>query len=881
MTKSLPIVITVPLVQFSINSTPKPCMTDVVMSIEKGNIYFGPNWKLPFSFLSPDSFSSIESIVDDYEHNLEVTDKNLRIVLESDDSSKIFACVFGRVTKKRQEEVIKFLRHFVKRYVKWEYKQTRKTPHLLQEHDSHARTYDKSKTYGRRTGNAVDKTRNETLYKGSKSRFFADKSFKKTDHQWMDASDSQSFRRTSRATGQKPKYKSKLDKLKEKMRHQLLYEDKYASDENNDDHAMIAESKTEVLLGDPAIESESESIQHESLPADDVVKDDTLPTKKRTHGFFKRNNLRKKSKLVQDDDSDIEFNGPARSISHRKVSQFLEDDDDEDDDHDDDEKGVVPQKDSGPLNTNLTQETTQVATITPLRSQNASSLVQNEPVDDVVTDDEVQAPNDAKSSPHKKPRTSGIQSFFVKPNVQNKPSSVTNGTTTKSASSTKPSIIRKKPMSPSDSKLTEDAASSPVPLHAGTTSPVPTRYEKLRPTKSSSHTTADQALDTYTPRKLRVASPKPKSVTFTSRSMAPQNTLTSPIRNPYQKSISPRKLEMNHVGLKNLGNTCYINSSLQMLFSLPQFLERLCATYKKLKSTLSNNDGIERMPLCHALLTVASAMKLLPTFGISSDARIEGAANPSSLKKEIDNLTDKFAGYEQRDAHEFLSSLIDMLHDELESTKSDCEDYIEPPTNEYFCLTVNVCLTCNSCEYSRSKQEIYRHLSIDIGLNADENEAWTVSKGLEKFFKPEVRDIKCEKCNVGTSVTQTISVTSRPKALLLHLKRFRIESKDGQIFFRKSTARVKSEVNVSLDTFMDKHESNSTNMYHLKGVVRHIGNSSLSGHYIADAIRKRTNDNGVEWINFDDGSPSLTSIQDVLESEGSQTNNYLMLYEFE
>ena len=31
----------------------------------------------------------------------------------------------------------------------------------------------------------------------------------------------------------------------------------------------------------------------------------------------------------------------------------------------------------------------------------------------------------------------------------------------------------------------------------------------------------------------------------------------------------------------------------------------------------------------------------------------------------MDGLTDNFAGYEQRDAHEFLSDLIDLLHEEL------------------------------------------------------------------------------------------------------------------------------------------------------------------------------------------------------------------------
>jgi len=130
-------------------------------------------------------------------------------------------------------------------------------------------------------------------------------------------------------------------------------------------------------------------------------------------------------------------------------------------------------------------------------------------------------------------------------------------------------------------------------------------------------------------------------------------------------------------------------------------------------------------------------------------------------------------------------------------------------------------------------------------------------------------------------VTQLISVTSRPKALLLHLKRFRMEAKDGQVLFRKSSGRVKSCESVSLNAFMESRDDTNKTSYELKGVVRHIGNSSLSGHYTADALRKNATGTNLDWVNFDDGATSLTSIRDVLDSDGSQSNNYLMFYGLE
>jgi ubiquitin C-terminal hydrolase len=148
----------------------------------------------------------------------------------------------------------------------------------------------------------------------------------------------------------------------------------------------------------------------------------------------------------------------------------------------------------------------------------------------------------------------------------------------------------------------------------------------------------------------------------------------------------------------------------------------------------------------------------------------------------MDVLTDKFAGYEQRDAHEFLGDLVDFLHEELvdspsdekdddskKSEESNSEDAEEKPatvvttdlpTDEYFHLKVRVCLKCKSCGYSRSKEELYRHLSIDVGED-DDGESWGVERSLEHFFQAEDRELNCEKCEDGTSATQTMEIISR------------------------------------------------------------------------------------------------------------------------
>jgi uncharacterized UBP type Zn finger protein len=69
---------------------------------------------------------------------------------------------------------------------------------------------------------------------------------------------------------------------------------------------------------------------------------------------------------------------------------------------------------------------------------------------------------------------------------------------------------------------------------------------------------------------------------------------------------------------------------------------------------------------------------------------------------------------------------------------------------------VCICLIIFCC---RSKEEMYRHLSIDVGEDI-ENDPWTVKRGLEQFFQPEKRELKCEKCSEGVFATQTTEIIS-------------------------------------------------------------------------------------------------------------------------
>lgn len=150
-------------------------------------------------------------------------------------------------------------------------------------------------------------------------------------------------------------------------------------------------------------------------------------------------------------------------------------------------------------------------------------------------------------------------------------------------------------------------------------------------------------------------------------------------------------------GLRNLGNTCYLNASLQMLY-----------TCRNLVSAL---QGSKCGSLTEGVCSVAREL--------SQQDQIP-SVSPLRVKDAMDEKTDKFFGYEQRDAHEFLSDLVDYVHEELEKDSKNDEEATaevssEPkekmnfPTDD-FCMTVQVCLKCCSCGYSRYAVLCFSHL---------------------------------------------------------------------------------------------------------------------------------------------------------------------------
>ncbi|KAG7370836.1 ubiquitin carboxyl-terminal hydrolase [Nitzschia inconspicua] len=213
----------------------------------------------------------------------------------------------------------------------------------------------------------------------------------------------------------------------------------------------------------------------------------------------------------------------------------------------------------------------------------------------------------------------------------------------------------------------------------------------------------------------------------------------------------------------------------------------------------------------------------------------------------------------------------------------------ESPVHSNFTTEVCVSLTCESCKFRRSHNETYFHLSLEIGSACCSN----VDDCVRKFFAPEKREIKCEKCFHNTAV-QTMEITKMPKALLLHLKRFIVDISPDytSISYRKDQSPVVFEERIPLknggeglfeeylapDASLPKGSS-----YAIRSVVNHIGSSASCGHYTADAKRLYKGEVGGkeirEWTRFNDSYVSKVTSEEAV-ANSSQTA-YMIMYELE
>ncbi|NXW45049.1 UBP2 hydrolase, partial [Nyctiprogne leucopyga] len=354
-------------------------------------------------------------------------------------------------------------------------------------------------------------------------------------------------------------------------------------------------------------------------------------------------------------------------------------------------------------------------------------------------------------------------------------------------------------------------------------------------------------------------------------------SLCQALSQPCSLSLQSSKTVQGLTGLRNLGNTCFMNSILQCLSNTKE-LRDYCLQNQYLRDL--NNNSRMRTAL------MSEFAKLIQLLWTSSP---NDSVSPSEFKTQIQRYAPRFVGYNQQDAQEFLRFLLDGLHSEVNRVlvrpraSTDSLDHLpddeksrqmwrryqereDSRIGDLFVGQLKSSLTCSECGYCSTAFDPFWDLSLPIPKKGYGEV--TLMDCLRLFTKEDVLDgdekPTCCHCKARTRCTKKFSIQKFPKILVLHLKRF----SEARI----RTSKLTTFVNFQLkDLDLREFASQSCNhaIYNLYAVSNHSG-TTMGGHYTAYCKSPISS----EWHSFNDSRVTPMSSSHVRSSDA-----YLLFYE--
>ncbi|XP_045495794.1 ubiquitin carboxyl-terminal hydrolase 36 [Colias croceus] len=302
-------------------------------------------------------------------------------------------------------------------------------------------------------------------------------------------------------------------------------------------------------------------------------------------------------------------------------------------------------------------------------------------------------------------------------------------------------------------------------------------------------------------------------------------------------------------GMQNVGNTCYLNSTLQALFHVPAFANWLV-------SEAAHSEKCNQQEACVICGMRASLMATQKSGG----APIKPWQVYSKLRLICRHLTPG----RQEDAHEFLRYLIEAmekcyLSNFINSDKLDQYSKETTPLNQILGGYLRSTVRCLACHHLSTTYQHFEDLLLDIRKHS------TLDEALDSFFSRErLEDLgyKCESCNKKVSATKQFFVERAPMVLCIALKRFSLTG-------GKLSKHVQFRKKISLSKYMYNKNTHQQLSYKLVSLVTHLGPSQNCGHYTA--IGQAPNGN---YYQFDDSCVRPLPLSAVLG-----TNAYIMFFE--
>ncbi|KAI6215799.1 hypothetical protein M3Y94_00427500 [Aphelenchoides besseyi] len=319
-------------------------------------------------------------------------------------------------------------------------------------------------------------------------------------------------------------------------------------------------------------------------------------------------------------------------------------------------------------------------------------------------------------------------------------------------------------------------------------------------------------------------------------------------------------------GFINLGNTCYMNSVIVALASMP----KIVATLNKY------NDWAKTRPNLIVQRAQAKRVQFIQELSNLLNGFRKHRTAPSTrwLHEMTGKMDPNFKNHLPQDAHEFLGLITSAaetcadIQDKLDGRDISDRSFLKFPM--FFTMRSRVeCTICKSV--ADSKEEA---LGVSVELNENDPDWWILDTWDEEEDMTDENQFQCNNCRKKVDAVRRTCPLTLPDCLVIHYKLFEASVVGESVVFNKCYPAPFPPRFIDFNEIPTVHSNEGSNdVYFLKAIVYHDGLALDEGHYLC-VIRihencwRVYNDETVFYVNWNE-------MRRVRES----TTPYLMFYQ--